>query len=367
MATKIVSGKTRQRIVVPDYKREEIDAYDADNSYPQRILDVLNASGVGHACTEIFARYTFGDGISDPNLSKRVVDRRGTTLDKMLRACVYDYCTWYGFGVHVQYNAFGQPISYTQVPFEYIRKGIQKKDGMFAVYDNWDKRDINEPYNIDKFQWIHKYNPSAVVREISETKGKDLPEKVRNYKGQLFYFSKAGYQYPLAPCDPVLEDVQTTYQIKLFKNKNIRTNFMASHAFVYKGKFESEDAREAFKADLEKYQGAEQVGNIMLIEAEYDEQIPQLLPFTIQNNDKLWEYTESSTVNNIIQNYLIPPVLIGVLQAGKLGTANEINDAHQFYNAYTESDRGVFMEEFTKLMGVPVVLIPKKAIYTIPQ
>jgi len=363
---KVTTGKTRQRVVLPDYKKEQIEAYDADNSYPQRIRDAVNASGVAKACTEIFARYIFGDGIADAVLSKRVVDRKGTTLDKLIRKCVDDYGLWYGFAVHVKYNAFGEAIGYYHLPFEFCRKGVLKKEGLIAVYDNWDKRDMNTPYNSAKIEYLHPYNPATVLSEINSCEGETIEEKMKHYKGQVFYYSRLGNEYPLAPSDPVIEDVQTTYQIKLFKNKNIRTNFMASHMFVHKGSFESETEREDMIKSLERFQGAEMAGNIMLIEADTNEQVPTLQPFTIQNNDKLWEFTESSTVNNIVQNYLIPPVMIGILQSGKLGTANEINDAQQFYNSHTASDRLIFEEEFTRLMGQTVVLKPKSLIFNAP-
>jgi hypothetical protein len=363
---KVTTGKTRQRVVLPDFKKEQIEAYDADNSYPQRIRDAVNASGVAKACTEIFARYIFGDGLSDELLSKKVVDRKGTTLDKLIRKCVDDYAYWYGFAVHVRYNAFGEPIGYYHLPFEFIRKGIIKKEGLIAVYDNWDKRDMNIPYNTSRIEFIYPFNPATVVSEINACEGESIEEKMKNYKGQVFYYSRLGNEYPLAPSDPVIEDVQTTYQIKLFKNKNIRTNFMASHMFVHKGSFESETDREEMIKSLERFQGAEMAGNIMLIEADTNEQVPTLQPFTIQNNDKLWEFTESSTVNNIVQNYLIPPVMIGILQAGKMGTANEINDAQQFYNSHTASDRLIFEEEFTRLMNQAVVLKPKSLIFNAP-
>jgi hypothetical protein len=364
---KIVSGKTKQRVVLPDLKKEQVEAFDADNSYPQRVRDVVLSSGVARACTEMFARYVFGNGVSDQVLFKKVIDRNGTTLDKLLRKCVDDYALWYGFAVHVQYNIFGEPIGYYHLPFEFVRKGVEGREGLFAVYNNWDKRDLNERYDTSRIAFINPFNPSKVVNEISKCEGVTIEEKFKNYKGQVFWFSKEGYNYPLSPIDPVLEDAQTTYQIKLFKNKNIRTNFMSSHMFVHKGGFEDDIQREEFKQSLEKFQGAEMVGNIMLVEVDQVEQVPQLLPFTIQNNDKLWEFTEQSTINNIVQNYLIPPVLVGVLQAGKLGTANEINDAHSFYNNHTSYDRLVVSEEFTKLLNQPIDLLPKSSIITIQQ
>jgi hypothetical protein len=132
---------------------------------------------------------------------------------------------------------------------------------------------------------------------------------------------------------------------------------MASHMFVHKGKFESEQAKQDFEDYLEHFQGAESVGNIMLIETEMDEAIPELKPFAIQNNDKLWEFTETSIKNNIVQNYMIPPVLAGILQAGKLGTASEIEDATIYYNDITKDDRIEIESALKLLLGENVNIV----------
>jgi hypothetical protein len=127
--------------------------------------------------------------------------------------------------------------------------------------------------------------------------------------------------------------------------------------FVHKGKFESEQAKQEFEDYLEHFQGAEAVGNIMLIETEMDEAMPELKPFAIQNNDKLWEFTETSIKNNIVQNYMIPPVLAGILQAGKLGTASEIEDATIYYNDITKDDRIEIESALKLLLGENVTIV----------
>ena len=267
--------------------------------------------------------------------------------------------------MHVAYNAFGEPIKYSHMPFEFARFGIEKKAGMYGIHPNWDRRDPNKPFSIADTYWLHPYNPATVLDEIAECEGKTLAEQIGNYKGQLLYVTPDAWQYPLAHIDPVMEDVITSAQTKLFKNKNIRTNFMASHLLVHKGQFESDDAREEFIKSIEAFQGAEKSGNVMVVEVTDDSQVPQLLPFTIQNNDKLWEYTEKSVIESIVRAFNQPPVLAGILQAGKLGTSNEINEAHEYYNAYTQSDRDIVMQAFTDLIAQPVQILPKKPIYQI--
>ena len=356
---KVVTGKTRQRAVNVDFKAASVLGYDADNCYPQRVMDIIQASGVASSCTEMFSRYVFGDGIT---ISGNAAPR---SFVDVVKRCVNDWCMWRGFAVHVSYNAFGEPIKYSHMPFEFVRFGIEKKAGMYGIHPNWDKRDPNKPFSVADTYWLHPYNPATVLDEIAECEGKTLAEQIGNYKGQLLYVTPDAWQYPLAHIDPVMEDVITSSQTKLFKNKNIRTNFLASHLLVHKGEFQSDEAREDFLKSIEAFQGAEKAGNVMVIEATDDSQVPQLLPFTIQNNDKLWEYTEKSVIESIVRAFNQPPVLAGILQAGKLGTSNEINEAHEFYNAYTQTDRDMVMQAFTDLIAQPVQILPKKPIYQV--
>lgn len=357
MAVKVVTGKTRQRNVNVDFKSFGVLGYDADNAYPQRIRDVIQSSGVASSCTSMKQKYVFGSGATIAGIDA------AKSINELIRACAEDFCMWNGFAVHVNYDVNGNPTTRTHVPFEMVRIGIDKKASMYGIHPNWDHRDPNKQFRQKDIIWVNEFSPNTVLTEINECEGDTIEQKMGAYKGQLFYYTTNRCQYPLAPIDPVLEDAITTSQIKLFKSKNIRTNFMASHMLVHFGKFENDTQRDEFIKSIEEFQGAERVGNVMVIEADDESQIPKLVPFTIQNNDKLWEYTEQSVIKAIVQNYQIPPVLIGILEAGKLGTSNEINDAHSFYTAYTESDRTVVAEQFSMLFGQPVFIKPKPAIF----
>lgn len=354
---KIVTGKTRQRAVNVDFKSLAVLGYDADNCYPQRIRDIIQASGVATRCTNLYARYVLGQEVL---VAGNVAPKQ---VSELIKRSVTDYSMWYGFAVHVSYNALGEPTKYTHLPFEMARIGIEKKAGMLAIHPDWDRRDPNRTFTATDIKYCHPYDPSAAMEQIESCDGRDLIEKVRNYTGQVLYVTPDYMQYPLAHIDSILEDVITSAQIKLFKNKNIRTNFMASHMLVYKGEFEDDNAREEFIKTVEQFQGAEKAGNVMVVEAKDESAIPTLQPFTIQNNDKLWEFTERSVIESIVGQFNIPPVLAGILQAGKLGTANEINEAHEFYNGYTQTDRAHFEQIFTDLLQLPVTIVPKASIY----
>ena len=153
----------------------------------------------------------------------------------------------------------------------------------------------------------------------------------------------------MSPFDPVLEDIETDSRIKTFKYKSIVTSFSASHMFVHKGLFANEAEREDFMTALNEFQGDENAGNVFLVEVDGDEDVPEIKDFKVINNDKLFEYTEKSIQDNIRKSRYVPPVLLGDLVTGRLGTAEEILDANILYNAFTEDDREIFETTFSKI------------------
>lgn len=355
---KIVTSNNRQRQVIRDLRQENVYSFDYDNAYPQRVYDLVNSSGAAKSAWDKFAKFIMGNGVSDDLIARQVINKYGTTVDKLMRMCINDYALFRGMSVHVAYNAVGDITGYTHVPFEWCRLG---RDQKIAVYDNWDRRKLkdNGKYNPADIRRFFKFNPATALEEINSMDGDTLEEKIANYPGQVYWYSADGIEtYPLSPFDPVLEDIETDAEIKIGKLKNVKTNFVAPQMVKYRGRFESDEARTAFIESLEQFQGNENVGNIMLVEVEDGVADFDIEPFEIQDFDKKWEFTERSVKENIFQALQQPLVLSAMPVAGKLGTSTEIEDAKVFYSEITADDRLVMSEEFSMLLGKPISLIP---------
>jgi len=168
-----------------------------------------------------------------------------------------------------------------------------------------------------------------------------------NYKGQILYATIEGLEYPLAPSDAVLEDMQTDAKAKIFKYRNITTNFMASHLievdeFVDGEDSDSNEQREAFMETLSLFQGTEDSMKLMLIEKRNGGTPIELKKVDIQDVDKLYEYTESSVRDNIISHFQIPYELLKDTSKGLGGDV--IGNAYKYYNSITKEYR-IFVEE----------------------
>lgn len=343
---KATANKITKRVHNPENKALGILNYDYDNRYPQRVEDIKNDSGTATTCLRLFSRFVFGGGAKDPEFYKNRVNSKGLTVDKFLRKLIDSKGTFKGVAVHVNYNGLGQKTELHFVPWGYCRLASESNEeyaGMIALYDDWGmvkKKSIKKT----DLTWVHKYNPNTVLQEVEQAGGWE------NYKGQLFYWTPEGEDYPLAPFDSVLEDCITEAELKRFKTNSTKTNFLGSHILITgkaeKNENEEENEGGGLGEDLQEFQGGDGTAKILWLERENNDENIELQKVDIQNYDGLYEYTENSSRDNIIKNFLIPPVLL-LRVAGSLGTSTEIADAVDFYNAITADDR-LQMEEVMK-------------------
>ena len=335
---------TEKRLTEKDNRSEGIVNYDTDNAYPQRVEDIINSSAVGTLCHNLALKFTVGSNFADKEFNNVKINDKGLTAKKLLRKVTSDLLKYNGFAVHINYNALYQKVSYNYIPFEYCRltSSDSEHPDKLALYDDWQK--VNGRIKKDEIDYIDFFNdaPNVIEKQVEEAGGWE------NYNGQVYYYSANGKSYPLSPVDSVLEDMQTDSKTKLFKYRNVSTNFMASH-FLEVDEFESEDDRDDFEAVLTEFQGADDALKIMLLEKKAGQEASfNLQKVDIQGVDRLYEYTENSVRDAIIRNYLIPPVLL-LQTSGKLGSAKEIQDATNYYNGIVNYNQDLLEEIFTEL------------------
>ena len=333
------------------YKRIEITAnrtdgilnYDIDNAYPQRIEDIVNNSGSASTCVNMKTRFLMGGGFEDELFYKQKINRKGLTVDKLLRKVANNLSKLPFIGLHINYNANYNPIEVHFIPFGAMRftTGDDKKHpNMIAIYDDWEKTK-STLVNKDKTKYIHYYNPDPQViqAQVDEAGGWD------KYNGQIYLYSPEGFEYPLASFDSVLEDMQTDSKAKSFKFRNITTNFMASHILITDAVEEDggENTAEDFANQLEEYQGADDALRLLWLQRKSAESNIELQKIEIQDVDKLYEFTESSVKSNIQQSFLQPEALF---YQSKGFTSNEIKEATAYYNGITYHERLIIEEIF---------------------
>ena len=351
---KVSNLKTEQRTEQAWNRQYNIVAYGRYNDNPQKWLEAVSASGTASTCVDRFSKFIMGNGFNDPSFYKFPVNERMTS-DKLLRLHAKDLAQFYGFAMHVNYNALYEKTEINYVPFENIRffyDGTQKRITKYAIHPDWGKRN----QSVKRFEdtpiiFVDFYNPDpAVIREqIEATKG-----DITKWNGQLMYCSMAGdLVYPVPCYDAVISDISTEDAVASVKNRNAKNNFLPAGMLVIKGKKgvdtddnkDAKDFNDAFKA----FQGAENACKIIKVDANFDEEVPSFVPFDSKNFDKEFDYSEKSVQENIGKVFMQPAVLRGEMIAGKLGTSSEIKDATDFYNSITNYERQFIEESYARI------------------
>lgn len=341
--------KVDKRLALHIRKQEGIICYDIDNNYPARVRDIVSSSGMGTACVNLYRKFIFGNGLRNVEFAKKVVNKKGQSVDRLHKEWSRDFARNGGFAIHFNYNGLFEKTEVNFLSFPTIRLTDKDSDhpDMFAIYHDWASKKIDK----DKVFYVNKYNPDpeVIAEEVVKAGGWD------KYRGQILYVSNADQDYPLAVYDSVLEDMQSDHQAKTYKYRNLTTNFMASHMIVT-SKIESSESeidrpgatteKSEMVQAFEEFQGADEAMKLIHVEKESEEQTFEIKKIDQQNGDKLYEWTETSIRDNIRQSFLIPPVLL-MSTPGKLGgTSTEIADATKYYNVVTEEERLIMEDHY---------------------
>lgn len=349
-----------RRILVRPNQTFGILNYDLDNAYPQRMLELVASSPTAKDCWNKRAKFIGGNGFEQSEIGKQVVNEKGLTLNKLLKAVATDKALFTGFGIHINYNANFKVTSVNYIRFEDIRLGDTDNPDTadkYALYPDWGRKTWK---NITRSRiiFLDKYNPDPAVikQQVINTGGWD------KYKGQLYYFNPEVDDYPLIEADSVWEDFETEAGIKIFNNREVTTGFLPSTMlFMQSRREEADNSRpdsdeqhyynmpSQLERDLGTFQGAKSAQKIIVIEYEDENTKPEFQPYSIQNNDKLFETTEKSVEARIIKGFSIPKELINSEKSSGLSNGGEKKEAIREFNDNTGPDRNELSETFAEI------------------
>jgi hypothetical protein len=351
-----------RRILVRPNQTFGILNYDLDNAYPQRMLELVAAAPTDKDCWNKRTKFIAGNGFEEPGLGKQIVNKKGLTLAKLLKAIATDKALFTGFGIHVNYNANFKIASVNYVKFEDIRMGntdCPDTADKYAIYSDWGRKTWKNIMR-SKITFLDKYNPAvqAIKDQVLAAGG------WANYKGQLFYFNPEVDDYPLIEADSVWEDFETEAGIKIFNNREVTTGFLPSTMLFMQSRREEADNSQPgndeallsnqpsqLEKDLGAFQGAKSSQKIIVIEYEDESSKPEFQPYSIQNNDKLFETTEKSVEARIIKGFSVPKELINAEKSSGLSNGGEKKQAIREFNDNTAGDRLELSEAFADIFS----------------
>jgi hypothetical protein len=356
-----------------------------DNLYPERADRFINNSVTAKTCAKIMATYLAGKGWGD---SDEIITNKakGTKLKKFTENIAISFAKQRGVFIHVNYNANFKPSSFEVLPYTSCRLGKKddnKYNGKIAVSYKWDENPKEE--DIIYFD-VFNPNKKIVESQIENSKGKTFVEKLKNYKGQILYVNiDDEYVYALSQIDPVMNDCDSEAQASVYKNKSLRKGFFGKTLIITKpllGSLEdypdekewalASSERENFKETIQQFIGAENVGDALHLELQYEDEagIDKAIFFKdISSNidDKIFSYTEESVFKNILMAFnSIPPALVRPENSVFSASGESIKAMQIVYQDNTEAERtslietvkmlmNLYLEEETELNLIPLI------------
>jgi len=342
-----------------------------DNLYPERADRFINNSVTAKTCAKIMASYLAGKGwgTADTILTNKA---KGTSLRKFSDNIATSLAKQRGVFIHVNYNANFKPSSYEVLPYTSCRLGKKddnKYNGKIGVCYDYEKKIKNTDIT-----YIDVFNPikEIVKAQIENSKGETFVEKLKNYKGQILYVNiDDEYVYALSQIDAVMNDCDSEAQASIYKNKSLRKGFFGKTLIVTKplsGSLEdypdekewalAESERKNFKETIQKFIGAENVGDALHLELQYEDEagIDKAILFKdISSNidDKIFSYTEESVFKNILMAFnSIPPAIVRPENSVFSASGESIKAMQVVYQDNTESERSVLIQTVKKLMDL---------------
>jgi hypothetical protein len=357
---RVSATKTAQRVERNIYlTSKHVKGYGTNNDYPQKVLEIINSSGTGRTCMDIYVKFVEGAGFTDEVLANSVLNSRGERANSLLRKFAKDLKNFNGFACLIKYNGLGLPYEYLNVPFEHCRieiNGEKEYTGRIAVHPDWTGI-TGKRFDTKDITYITKFDPKAVEAEIVAA-GSPV-----NYVGQIMYFTADGdFEYPISPFDPVITDMLTEESVSTVKHRNAKYNFLPAGILVRKGiKPKTLDSGAIDTSDpmyieqqesatmIKQMQGDENAAKIWVVDVDADEEKPEFIEFNGKNFDRQYEVTEKTVQENIGKMFIIPPILRGVDVGGGFG-ADLMNNAYDFMNSVTGNERLMLEVAFRDLL-----------------
>lgn len=346
----------------PYYKRtpiitdvtDKIQRFGLDNLYPQRAEEVARLSYTLKSTLETIADFINGEGFQDSNIGNLKVNESGfdgQSLNDVLVATSNEYAMWKSIPLHIQYNMNYSICSIIPLPFSFCRFGVRNKKGQLthiAYSTNWE-RDGRKQLSEMKICYYPIYNPDPLIveQQIIESGG------IANYKGQILFYTPKFGEYPLATFDPVFDHAQTQYELGMFKINSVQNKFLTDLAIVYPGQFETAEEKMEFQNLIKNKSGARHAGErIGLQDKTGTKKASDIFqPLSPVNTDKLFELTEKTSGDAIMENYAIPKELIGVRPESGMFNQDNMENAYTYFNSRTRNHRAIISRVFANIIS----------------
>ena len=330
---------------IPEFKEvksKDWVLFGEDNKFPEHLLYLYNKSSNHNAIINGKVIYIIGKGY-ETGTGK--VNSNGETFNEVLKKLCIDIELFGGCYAEVIWKK-GGGAEVRHLPFQSLRRA--KENNGYWYSKNWAK------YNTDRPVFIPDFNENnrAGVHVLA-------------YKE----YRPGTEVYPLPGYFGALNDIETDVEISKYNLSVIKNGMFSSKMIVFNNGQPTKEIKSKIEADFKKkFTGSENGGNFMLVFNEDPAKAPTVQDLSTTDLDKLFDQLNKTTQAEIFSGHLVTsPMLFGIMEPGKLGGRNELQDAYEIfkktYVAYKQEAINNIAKMLMPLCGIAgSELIPVDAI-----
>lgn len=306
-----------------------------NNSYPNDVLFAIENSPTAKGCTSLRSDYIYGLGVE--NGDKIIVNRQNESLNDVIKKSIEKYSPLNGFALHFNYNVFGQISEIQNVQIEYLRLHKDLDKIYFGKYPN------PAP---GKEILFYLYDPKNFRDQVKADGG------IKNYSGQIYYYKSVGELYPTAMIHASFQSAKFEDSLQTYNFANIENSFNSSGLIKIPYMTDGDEAVKDVEGKIAKLKGSKNAGGMIVISAPLDMEgktnnVNFYESFALNNVDKLYVEQTANAKENILEEFMIPDILLGRSKEGMFNQAS-FDDASRYYNGKTESERQIIENAFMK-------------------
>lgn len=329
-------------------KHKEYMYWGDDNKLPYYLYNLSTKSSVMEAIIGSFTDYVMGDEVVN-NTGVSYVNRKGETIEDLIRKCVNDYALFGGFAIQViRTKSLEKVAELNWMDMRHIRVD---KDETTVYYCDW--------------------NPAAgkkkqPVKYPIYIRGAKQPNSVYYFKGLL-----TRGVYPMPMYVGSLTSIETQAEISNYHLNAILNNFNAGTIVNFNsGQNLGEDEIEEIEEKIySKFSGTDNANKILLSFNDDQEHATTIERMADDNTDKKYDQLYDTTINDIYAGFRCNPILTGLNKTNSGFTGQEFNDAFKLYNkTVIYPAQKIIIDAFEKLFGKGCIEIKPFTIqFDIPQ
>lgn len=312
--------------------------YGEYDAFPNKISKLVDESPVGSSCISTLCDFIEGEGFSEEDLGKFVVNQRGETFAHIHNETSKSLGKFQGFAWHFTFNTFGQVVNWYSLPFENCRLGKPDSFGWVSQI-HYNPYFGTDQYKRDKTICYDVFNsdPKVVMAQQARD-GIDKKTQKPLYKGQIYYF---GTTKPLNRFYPVPEYWSAKYWLEVdrriseYHQKNLANGFLQPVMMTIIGDpnqpstdpaYAGLDAASVPTAGQvvdqyisENFMGTERIGNLWLNWVSKVEEKAILEAFPANNQEGYMNSLIAAVKDMISTATKVPAILANIVTGASLG------------------------------------------------